>query len=388
MKQVLVTDAQMRSSLAVIRSLGKHNISVTAGEETHFATGFFSKYCAKKIVYPSPILHKEEFINFIIDLVQHNNYDMIIPVANPCLESIIENEKEISPYCRIALPPKEIFYKGYNKENTIKLAIENKIDCPKTFFIEHVEELYKYENQFEYPLVIKPKISAGSRGMVICNSFDDLIKKYAQVTDQYGNILIQEYIPNGGELGVYTLFNKNSEPVAVTVQKRIRSYPINGGPSTCRESIKNEISHKVIETAFQFLRSINWVGVAMVEFRIDSRDGIPKLMEINPRFWGSLQLSILSGVDFPYLLYRLMNEERVDSHLDYIGGVKCRWILPGDILWYLSSPNKFKNLPEFLRFDISDDIISLQDPLPTLGFCLATSRYIFDKKMWKFILRR
>ena len=43
-----------------------------------------------------------------------------------------------------------------------------------------------------------------------------------------------------------------------------------------------------------------------IEFRIDSRDGVPKIMEVNPRFWGSLQLSILSGVDFPYLLYKAL----------------------------------------------------------------------------------
>jgi len=43
----------------------------------------------------------------------------------------------------------------------------------------------------------------------------------------------------------------------------------------------------------------------MVEFRVDARDGTAKLMEVNPRFWGSLQLSILSGADFPYLLYNL-----------------------------------------------------------------------------------
>ena len=40
----------------------------------------------------------------------------------------------------------------------------------------------------------------------------------------------------------------------------------------------------------------------MVEFKLDARDGVAKLMEINGRFWGSLQLAVDAGVDFPAIL--------------------------------------------------------------------------------------
>jgi predicted ATP-grasp superfamily ATP-dependent carboligase len=126
----------------------------------------------------------------------------------------------------------------------------------------------------------------------------------------------------------------------------------------------------------------------MVEFRIDARDGIPKLMEINPRFWGSLQLSILAGVDFPCLLYRMMIRGDVKPALHYEEGVRCRWLLPGDILWFMSSPRKLHNLREFLTFDTPDDIISKSDPGPTYGFMLATLRYLPSREMWKYVLRR
>jgi hypothetical protein len=62
--------------------------------------------------------------------------------------------------------------------------------------------------------------------------------------------------------------------------------------------------------------------------------------------------------------------------------------LPGDILWFLSAPNKVRNLKDFLRFDCPDDIISWEDPGPTLGFTLAALRYIFDTEMRKYVLRR
>lgn len=384
--RVLVTDAQMRSSLAVIRSLGKKGIKVTAAEETRFTTGFFSKYCTDKFVYTSPQENDDEFIKDLLKLIKGNDYDIIFPVADGCLKPIIDNRKELSKYTKIALPNTETFMKGYDKGNTLKIAMENNIPCPKTYF--NMDEIYENKENLVYPLVIKPRISSGSRGVKICHSFDDLSSAYKKLQEEFGALLVQEYIPHGGEIGVYTLFNFDSEPRAVTVQERLRSYPVSGGPSTFRKTTKNETSKKAIEIGFKLLKIMKWSGIGMVEFQIDARDGSLKLMEVNARFWGSLQLSILAGVDFPHLLYKLFTEGDVEPVMDYQKDVYCRWLLPGDILWFLTAPNKSKNLKEFLKWDTPDDIISKDDLGPTFGFIVATLRYIFDIEMWRFVLRR
>ena len=385
MPNVLVTDAQMRSSLAVIRSLGKKGINVTAAEETLFATSFFSKYCKHRVVYPSPVKHQKEFISYMLELVEKTHYEVLIPMVDVCSMPIVEHEKEFSEYTIIALPDRQTFIKAYNKANTLRIAMKNGIPCPKTYFIDARCELEDIANELDYPVIIKPQVGFGSRGFRLCKNKEELVAKYKEVYAEHSSLLIQEYIPNGGEIGVYTLFDHDSNPCALSVQERLRSYPVGGGPSTLRRTIKNV---EVAEMAFKLLKIIGWFGVAMVEFRVDPRDGIPKLMEVNPRFWGSLQLSILSGVDFPYLLYKLVTDGEVESNLDYKEGVVCRWMLPGDILWFLSAPNKIGNLREFCRFRTNYDIISLKDLGPTFGFMLATARYLFDKGMWKFVLRR
>ena len=388
MSNVFVTDSQMRSSLAVIRSLGKKGLDVTAGEETRFATGGFSKYCKRRVVYPSPKNQSNEFVSHLLNLLQNDNYDVLFPVADACLKPIIDHEEEISKYTRIALPPRNVFLRGYDKASTIRIAQENNIPCPKTYFANNLEKILEIEPKLEYPVIIKPTVSSGKRGVAVCNNPEEFINNCEVVISYYGDVLVQEFIPNGGEFGVYALFNNKSEPRALTVQRRIRSYPISGGPSTLRETFKNETSKKATTYAFNLLRAMRWAGVAMVEFRIDARDGTPKLMEINPRFWGSLQLSILGGVDFPYLLYKMIMDGDIEPSLDYESNVKCRWLLPGDILWFLSAPNKLKNLPDFLNTRTPDDIISWNDLGPTVGFLLATLRYLFNREMWKFVLRR
>jgi predicted ATP-grasp superfamily ATP-dependent carboligase len=129
----------------------------------------------------------------------------------------------------------------------------------------------------------------------------------------------------------------------------------------------------------------------MVEFKVDPRDGIPKLMELNPRFWGSLQLAIVSGVDFPYLMLRMAREESFEPVLHYTVGKRCRWLLLGDILHFLSNPHRFHLCPSF--FDFSDpntsyDIFSRDDPLPLLGSVATFLTFLYDAEMKRFLERR
>jgi len=77
------------------------------------------------------------------------------------------------------------------------------------------------------------------------------------------------------------------------------------------------------------LDKAGWHGVAMVEFKV-APDGSPYLMEINTRFWGSLQLAIDAGVDFPWLLYQLACGDRPEPVDKYKLGIRLRWLL-GDL---------------------------------------------------------
>lgn len=128
----------------------------------------------------------------------------------------------------------------------------------------------------------------------------------------------------------------------------------------------------------------------MVEFKMDPRDGVPKLMEINPRLWGSLQLAISAGVDFPCMMARLALEGDVAEQLDYRESIIARWLLPGDILHFISNPGRFKLKPSFFKFfgkELIYDIISLKDPLPALSRILEMMVFLFDPEMRKIAFR-
>jgi len=386
MGRVFVTDGQWRKTLAVVRSLGKKGIEVTVGENTRFATSLFSKYATKRVIYPSSRTKPDVFVEFLINELKQDPYDILFPMEEDTLLLIAKNKDRFSRLTYLLIPDCEKIEFARNKKNIIQKAQELDIPCPKTWFIEDIDEVERIAKEVQYPAVIKPQVSFGSYGIKRVRNEKELVSKYKEAHRVYPLPLIQEFIPQKGEaFGVSALFNKDSELRAVFVHKRLREYPVTGGPSTLRESVKNP---KIQELGLRLLKALNWIGVAMVEFKVDPRDGEPKLMEINPRFWGSLQLAILSGVDFPYLIYRMVKEGDIEPILDYKIGVRCRWMLPGDFLHFFSNLRRFRWTPGFFNFRANYDILSLRDLGPTLGRALSVYSLLSQKEMRRLLFRR
>lgn len=358
MKKVLILDAHLRAALASIRSLGKKDISVDCVSEKEFPIGFFSKYCKKRMVFQNLNSYPEMFIKELINTLRKDNYDCVIPFSTFSAFLLAKYRETLSEYTNISSPNFDVFLQAYDKKNVIKKAIDQGIACPKTYDFDTLKNYDKCSNQ----LVIKPRKQHGT-GIFICNSIKELPEYYKKMSEAFGPCYIQEFIPNGGEVGVYTLLNNKSKLKAVTIQRRIRSISPYGGISTFRETIKYD--SQLVDITLNLLQSINWVGPAMVEFRIDANDTIPKFIEINPRFWGSLQLSIKAGIDFPYLLYKMLTEGDIESQLNYKENVQCRWFF-GDLANFRSSSNKLKNIHDFLKFKTNYDVVSIEDPWPMI----------------------
>jgi predicted ATP-grasp superfamily ATP-dependent carboligase len=385
MGRVLVTDGHWRKTLAVVRSLGRKGVQVTVGERTFLNTSFLSKYCARRMVYPSPRRYPDQFIDFIIEEIKRNHYECLYPMEEETLLLLAQHRSEISKYTYLLISDSQKIEFVRDKGNLLRFAETHGIPIPKTFYsLENPEH-----DMVQGPAVIKPRISSGSFGIAYVRRKEDLLPLYQKIHARYPFPLIQEWIPDGaGTYGFSALFDEASSVKAAFIHKKLRTYPIQGGPSTLREGVQQS---QVMELGLSLLKSLNWTGVAMAEFKVDPRDGIPKLMEINPRFWGSLHLAILSGVDFPYLILRMARGETVEPVLHYSTGTRCRWLLFGDILHFLKNPHRFHLDPSFFHFfdpDTSYDIISKDDPTPILGAMATFFTFLYDPEMKRFLERR
>jgi predicted ATP-grasp superfamily ATP-dependent carboligase len=247
---------------------------------------------------------------------------------------------------------------------------------PESYCPDGEEELHRLAATWDGPAVVKPRMSSGSRGLRFVEGREQLLDAYREVAAQYPRPVVQRQVPAEGQgLGVFALLDPGHAPLAVFGHRRLREYPVTGGPSTLRESYRDEA---LIELSLRLLRSMKLVGVAMVEFKVDPNSGQPLLMEVNPRFWGSLELAVLAGVDVPVLYHMASLGMHVEPVLDFRKGVMCRWLWPGDLLHFLNNPRRFQLEPSFFQFrGMGYDILSTRDPLPAIGMMLEGLR-----KLW------
>jgi predicted ATP-grasp superfamily ATP-dependent carboligase len=136
-------------------------------------------------------------------------------------------------------------------------------------------------------------------------------------------LLLQQRIVGPG-VGVFLLLWEG-ECRGVFAHRRILEKPPSGGVSVYREAIAAE--PELVGRSRALMESFGWTGVAMVEFKVESATGQAFLMEVNGRFWGSLQLAIDAGVDFPILLAEAALGAPGGAVPKYRAGVRSRWSL-------------------------------------------------------------
>ena len=322
---VIVTNASGAKALVVTRSLGRNKIDVITTDSERLSAAFFSRYSRNHFLCPSPEKSPLDFINTLEKEVKNRKIDVLMPINSAETLLISKYKNKFEPYTKVPFADYSKMIQLHNKEQLMKIATEIDLPTPQTYVIEDVNEIRNIAEAIEYPVVIKLKDATSSKGVQYAYSENEFVYRYKKFITEY-NLnplsypLVQEYIPGDG-YGVSVLFNQG-ELRALFVHKRLREYPITGGPSTLRESVRHPEMEKI---AIKLLQYINWHGVAMVEFKLDKRTNKPLLLEVNPRFWGSINQAIVSGVDFPFLLYTMATEGDIKPVLNYKLGVKTRF---------------------------------------------------------------
>ena len=355
----LLTPGDLRSALAVTRSLGRRGVKVTVADEGGKSLAGTSRYCQASVRVPSAARSGEAFVSAIRQEVARGKHRVVIPADDISLSLIAQARSEFEGLTALPFPDFETVQAAHDKGALTALAAEAAIPVPRTVILRGPADLEGAINHVGFPAVVKARVSRFLHGgQWRTGGAVHYVRTAAELDDAFRAVhavvpcpLVQEHIPGDGR-GVFVLMNRGRLRAAFA-HRRLREKPPSGGVSVLSESIG--LDPKLLEHAERILEALKWHGVAMVEFKHDSRDGVTKLLEINGRFWGSLQLAVDSGVDFPYLLYRLAVDGDIDPVFTYRVGVRLRWWL-GDLDWLLirlrergSLARRLKAIPEFLR---------------------------------------
>lgn len=356
MKRVIVLDANQRSALAVTRSLGKRGVKVYTADETPSSLAGSSRYSSSYFHYPSPRTNASDFIEFLLNLVKTHNIGILFPMTELTSTLLLKHQSNF-PKNSLPFPDMSTVDSLANKCQLMRTADSLHIPIPRTWQVENPTELPDKLDNFQYPLILKP-----GKSWIFTNKWNRYGVKYADSplmaqkliesnpAFQAHPFILQEYIIGSGQ-GVFALYD-HGNPLAFFAHRRIREKPPRGGVSVLSESIP--IDQTMLNYSRRLLDNANWHGVAMVEFKVDKNNGTPYLMEVNTRFWGSLQLAIDAGVDFPWLLYKLACDEQPEKVRNYRYGIRLRWLLGDFDNLYLTLRDQRINLRDkinsFLHF--------------------------------------
>jgi predicted ATP-grasp superfamily ATP-dependent carboligase len=359
--RVLVTDADSPKALAIVRAIGRQHEVWTAAE-SRLALAGWSRYAKRHLTYSFTSAH--QFPEWLLSTCSSNDIDIVITPEEATSLLVARHQDEFTDrgICPTNLPLAALEI-VMDKARTVRVAEDMGIPIPPTRTLDHTRDAVKAAQELGYPVVIKPRFSRywtgdkfiASDGVGYATSDQQLLALMRTLDPRLPAPLLQKFIPGTG-CGVCLLISQDGTLCAEFAHERLRDYRPTGSGSVLRRSAA--VDSRLRELSLRLMRKIGAYGVAMVEFRVDSRTHEPYLMEVNGRFWGSLQLAIDAGVNFPGLLVDLALGKSVKKPA-YEENVVLRWwigdfvrtlrVLNGKPVGYIGQfPSRISALREFL----------------------------------------
>jgi predicted ATP-grasp superfamily ATP-dependent carboligase len=377
-KKMLILGGARKSCLVVIRELREKGFHITIGNDKRICLGFFTRYANRRLITPSP-RNPDHYIDFLLKEVKNNKYEMVYSTGQDITDILSLNRDELAKYVRVLVPEYETIKKAVNKISTMRAAMEAGIPIPKTYFPTR-DSIDDLSCAIDYPVLIKPAVGTGARGIAKARTSEELRHKFRLIENMHGQSFVQEFVPQPhDQYKADVLFDLNCEPVAEIVYKKHRYYPADGGSSVLCSSVYRP---DILNYARGILKYMNWVGFADFDFIYDPRRDLVMLIEINPRFPESYGVAYASGINFAKLMYQVAMGEKIIPVHNYKLGQYFRF-LPGDVLWFLTSPNRCRTEPSFFDFfntNVHYQILSLRDPGPTIAYLIENIGMLFNNK--------
>lgn len=331
---VLIDNGISRGGLAVARGLKLHDcysvhiVTHQRSKAIDFVQGTFRSKAYDRVHFIEPYADSAH-IGSLVKIIKESNIDVLIPIATDCTLVISKNKAELSKYCKVPVEDYEKMEKFHDKGKTMQMAAEWSIPHPKTIFPKDLEEVEAFSKNAAYPVVVKARKGYASKGVCYANNKEEMLNLYREMDEKsagdgfiidQSSPMIQEFIP--GILHDVTSFSVDGEMKAGLSQKRTVTTPIAGGGGVVNVTTYNE---ELLGYARQFIKKTNWNGILEFDFKMDERYNTPKLLEINPKFWGTTWLTISAGFNYPHYLVQHAIGNELDIPDEYKVGLTCRW---------------------------------------------------------------
>ena len=303
----IVTDVHYRMSLALIRDLAQGGVEVITCEQdrcrdsrTSPALGALSRYVSRHVWLPGGTDGLEALLSLCRETgLGRDCRPALLPAGAATLALIAENRERFEPLCGLCVPTAEQLDLLNSKPRLAALAARLGVPLPES--MAPGEDLDRFLDRQGLPCVIKPAcgeklgLTAAAR-YAVASTREEARAAWERFSRLAGEPpVVQGYLP-GRALGCSVLA-RSGQAMAAICHQRVREYPVSGGPSSCCQCVERE---DIRTYAARLTAETGLTGLAMFEFKED-RDGAPRLLECNPRVWGTFPLTRVSGSGIPLL---------------------------------------------------------------------------------------
>ncbi len=305
-ESVILSGIHNVNALGVLRGLARKGIPVILLDVDPHSMVRYSRFISKRL--PCPCLNNSEaaFIQFLLELGSRLDHKpVIIPTGDAEVIALSRNKDSLDAFYRIPVSHIETVDLLVNKKKFFQEMIRQSIPCPKSYFPETIDEARGIATDIPYPFIIKSAyshefIKRFQKKVFVIHSpseFETAVELLHAAQLEY---FLQEIIPGNSLFLFYSYFNRQSIPLGICGYDKVRQFPRDFGIGTvCRSTNRPQPIH----TAVQFLKSIRYHGLAEPEFKLDPRDGLYKLIEINTRSVTQTLLAKACGIHVEYLAY-------------------------------------------------------------------------------------
>lgn len=369
---LMVLDGERRSALGIVRSLGQKGIPVIVGSNNSPGKSALSRYIQLGFTYITEDDELEKAHSVIIKQIRLLRPEVLMPVFDTGWSVVYKFYDDYSSLTNIVPNPgRELFEKLQDKHCLTDLAEKYAIPIPKTYRFKTIAEALSISKSLPYPVLLKPRKGSGGisiKRAVNARQLADILKHTKEVP------LIQEEIY--GEDLELTILSVHGEPLAISAYMSLRNAPLPYGPPVACRTIWDE---NLIRIGTDFLKKIGYHGVAHLDFRRDRRDGEPKMLDFNARIAGTNDISLRSGLDFGFLLYKLAIGESPKPSFAFGSGLEFRWLMPGELMHLKQTPYKIQTLQNLSKWNNVHTDISLTDPLPNVAMVFDIFKRLVKK---------
>jgi glycosyltransferase involved in cell wall biosynthesis/predicted ATP-grasp superfamily ATP-dependent carboligase len=330
---------------------------------------FYSRHCSRRLSSPSPASEPHAYADWLLDTLQRDRYDALLCFGDASLHVLASVRDEIQALTGCRMPSRDVLLDADRKDLLARRARQVGIDVPRTIEPKSLDEVETWARVLEMPVIVKGVLGSGGKQVEIVYDRKLLVDAVRRVASLNVNPdlplpILQEYIPGQG-YGLSALM-QHGEPLAVFAHRRLEEHDVGRGTGLAHAATGavSVDEPELVDAGLRLLRALHWDGMAMVEFRRSILNGRFYVVEVNPRFVGSLDLAIAAGVDFPWLYTCLASGHPVQSPEEYPVGLRYRWLVSKNIAQVFEDPGGFaRSLATLTRPGTRTDI-NLLDPMP------------------------